>query len=62
MLSEEVKSVSLALGALAGTVPEEAWEVIRQCRRNLQAAALAARQMEEGLCLPDPSGSLEVPQ
>lgn len=38
MLSEELKSIRTALGELLGNVDQDSAEVIRQCRRNLEAA------------------------
>jgi hypothetical protein len=46
MLHEEIDTVYLALGALAGKIPQEEWEVVRLCRRNLLAAGEVAKQME----------------
>ena len=63
MIHEEVNTVYMALGTLAGNIPEEQWELVRLCRRNLQAIMLSAQHMEDGLCVaettPEP---LEVPQ
>lgn len=51
MLSEELKSIRVALGKLLGKVDPSAAEVIRICRRNLEAASDDAKNMEENFCL-----------
>lgn len=50
MLSEELKSIRAALGELMGKVDEESAELVRQCRRNLEAAAEQAVTMEQNFC------------
>lgn len=47
MLSEELKSIRDALGKLLGKVEPESAEVLRLCRRNLEAASDDARNMED---------------
>ena len=53
MLSNEIKSVHAALGALAGQIPEEQWAVVKLCRDNLLAAANSAAQMEQHFNVPE---------
>lgn len=55
MLSNEIKSVHAALGALAGEIPEEQWAVVQRCRENLLAAASSAAEMEKHFNVPDGS-------
>lgn len=50
MLSEELKSIRLALGELLGKVDVDSAEVLRQCRRNLEAAEDLAANLEN--CCP----------
>lgn len=50
MLSEELKSIRAALGGLLSKVDQENAEVIRQCRRNLEAAEDQAATMERNFC------------
>ena len=53
MLSEEIRSVHLALGNLAGKIAPEEYELVRLCRRNLLAAECTAREMETRLETPE---------
>jgi len=46
MLSEELKSIQATLGRLLNRVDPECANTIRQCRRNLEAAAEQAEIME----------------
>ena len=46
MLSAELKSIRAALGELLGKVDVESAELLRLCRRNLEAAADEAENME----------------
>lgn len=47
MLSEELKSIRVALGELMSKVDDDCADLLRQCRRNLEAAEDQARHMEE---------------
>lgn len=49
MLSEELKSIRVALGELMSKVDEDSAELLRQCRRNLEAAEDQATTMEQSL-------------
>lgn len=50
MLSEELKSIRAALGELTSKVDAESAELLRQCRRNLEAAEDQAAAMEQNFC------------
>lgn len=50
MLSEELKSIRIALGGLLGKVDADSADVLRQCRRNLEAAEDQAANMERNFC------------
>lgn len=49
MLSEELKSIRGALGELMSKVDAESAALLRQCRKNLEAAEEQARTMENNL-------------
>lgn len=46
MLSDELKGIRTALGELMGKVDDESAELLRVVRRNLEAAADEAENME----------------
>lgn len=46
MLSDELRSIKEALGGLLGKVDPETAEILRVCRRNLEAAADDAENLE----------------
>lgn len=46
MLSDELRGIRSALGELMDKVDENSAELLRQCRRNLEAAAEQASNME----------------
>lgn len=50
MLSEELKSIQLALSAVLPKANPEGAAIIRLCRRNLEAAAEQAEEMEKHFC------------
>lgn len=47
MLSEELDSIQSKLGELLGKVNPECAEILRTCRRNLQAATEDAKNFED---------------
>lgn len=49
MLKQEIMSVHAALGGVLGKVDPDGAELVRQCRRNLVAAAEQAGELEERL-------------
>lgn len=49
MLKQEIMSVHAALGGVLGKVDPDGAELVRQCRRNLVAAAEQAEELEERL-------------
>ncbi len=53
MLSEELKSIRAALGELLGKVDQDNAEVIRNCRRNLEAATEQAEHLEKIIVLKE---------
>lgn len=61
MLSEELKSIRAALGELLGRVDQDNAEVIRNCRRNLEAAEEQADNIEKNLvCLDWTTEKVEI--
>lgn len=61
MLSEELKSIRVALGELLGKVGQEDAEMLRQCRRNLEAAEEQADNIEKNLvCLNGTTEEVEI--
>lgn len=61
MLSEELKSIRAALGGLLDKVDQNNAEVIRQCRRNLEAAEEQADNIEKNLvCLDWTTEGVEI--
>ena len=53
MYSQKINSVATRLAALAGSVTEEQWSVIRAARAELADAAEGVLNMEKELCIPD---------
>lgn len=49
MLSEELRSIHIALGNILGRLDPDGADLIRQCRRNLDAAAEQAAELESRL-------------
>lgn len=49
MLSEELMSIHVALGGMLGRLNPEEAEIVRQCRRNLDATAEQAGELETRL-------------
>lgn len=49
MLKQEIMSVHAALGGVLGKLNPEEAELVRQCRRNLDAAAEQAGELEARL-------------
>lgn len=49
MLSEELRSIHRALGNVLGRLDPDGADLIRQCRRNLDAAAEQAAELESRL-------------
>lgn len=50
MLSEELKSIHAALGILLGKLDVDNADLLRQCRKNLEAAEDMAANMERNFC------------
>lgn len=50
MLSEELKSIRAALGELLEKLDENSADLLRQCRKNLEAAEETAANMEQNFC------------
>lgn len=46
MLSNELQTIYVQLGTLAGEVAPDAWETVRLCRERLKAATDFARNLE----------------
>lgn len=55
MLSEKIQSVNVSLEELLGRVDPESANFIRLCRRNLQAVADHARELEANGVLAVPA-------
>ena len=49
MLSEELRSIHIALGDVLGKLDPDNADLVRQCRRNLDAAAAQAVELEQRL-------------
>lgn len=49
MLKQEIMSVHAALGGVLGKLDPDGAELVRQCRRNLDAAAEQAGELEARL-------------
>lgn len=49
MLSEELRSIHAALGGVLGKLDPDLAALVRQCRRNLDAAAEQAGELEARL-------------
>ena len=49
MLSEELWSIHIALGEVLGKLDPDGADLVRQCRRNLNAAAEQAVDLEKRL-------------
>lgn len=49
MLHEELQSIRSALGNVLGRLDPDGAALVRQCRRNLDAAADQARELENRL-------------
>lgn len=49
MLSEELRSIHIALGEVLGKLDPDGADLVRQCRRNLNAAAEQAVELENRL-------------
>lgn len=49
MLKDELKSIHAALGGVLGRLDPDGADLIRQCRRNLDAAAEQAAELESRL-------------
>lgn len=49
MLSEDLKSISVELGTLAGKVDEPVWELVRTIKINLEALANGVEDLEQGV-------------
>ncbi len=60
MLSDELKSIREVLGGIMGKVPVEMADVLRIARRNLDAAADQAEQLEQGLLVPEQQTTREA--
>lgn len=54
MIAEKIRSVSSALGVLAGQVTEEQWQFIKMAKSELADAADTAEEMESRLEAPRP--------
>ena len=52
MLHEELQSIRSALGEVMGRLDPDNADLVRRCRRNLDAAADQARELEKRL-IPD---------
>lgn len=52
MFSNEARSICAGLGALAGKVSDEAYELVRQARQNLSALAEQLEEAEKAGVLP----------
>ena len=52
MLHEELQSIRSALGGVLGKLDPDSSDLVRQCRRNLDAAAEQAKELE-GRLIPD---------
>lgn len=55
MISQEIKSNSMALKGLLPQVPPEQAEMIRIIRRNLAEVADMAEELERNLVVPSPA-------
>ncbi len=53
MLSDELESIHINLGELLNKVDPNTAQILRICRRNLEAAADDARNMENNLYLKE---------
>lgn len=53
MYSQKIRSVNLSLGVLADQVSSEAWETIRQARKNLSSLADQLEAFEQFTALPE---------
>ncbi len=53
MLSDELESIHIKLGELLNKVDPDTALILRICRRNLEAAADDARNMENNLYLKE---------
>ncbi len=60
MLSDELRSIREALGQVLGSVPVNTAEIVRLARRNLDAAADQAEQLERGLLVPEQQTTQEA--
>lgn len=49
MLSEELRSIHIALGNVLGRLDPDGADLVRLCRRNLDAAAEQAAELEKRL-------------
>lgn len=49
MLKDELKSIHVALGSVLGRLDPEGAELVRLCRRNLDAAVEQAEALEQRL-------------
>ena len=52
MLHEELQSIHTTLGSVLGKLDPDSSDLVRQCRRNLDAAAEQAKELENRL-IPD---------
>lgn len=59
MLSEKIQSINTSLEKLLGRVDPDSANFIRICRRNLQAVADHARELEANGVLPVPPTKTE---
>lgn len=55
MLRDDLLSIRAALGDILGSLPPDQAGIVRICRRNLEAAADQAAQMETWLVPPSDS-------
>jgi len=62
MYADKIETNAMALGVLAGQIPESAWGVVKLVRDNLLEQAQSVRSMEERLLVPDDEeGALTCP-
>ncbi len=50
MLSDELESIRIKLGELLQRVDPDTAQILRICRRNLEAAADDAKNLEHNFC------------
>lgn len=60
MLSQEIMSVHAVMGCLLPRVDPESAELVRLCRRNLEASADVAENLEKTLIAPVDAASCLV--